>query len=83
MLDLALAQCGLCYRDAAVIAHGAGELVHAVDRSAALEQLAAEQPPAVLHRALALVTDTREALALNVTEELAFEALAYRIAALR
>ena len=81
-LDLGLSLWGLRYRDAAVIAHGAPELVHALDDSAALERLAAAHTPALLHRALALVEDTREALALNVTEELALEALSYRIAAL-
>jgi DNA polymerase-3 subunit delta' len=81
-LDLGLSLCGLYYRDAAVIAHGGSELVYAVDRRAALESLAAARPVADLQRALALVEDTREALALNVTEELALEALAYRLAAL-
>jgi DNA polymerase-3 subunit delta' len=81
-LDLGLSLCGLFYRDAAVIAYGADELLYAVDRRAALETLAAERSAAVLQRAVALVEDTREALALNVTEELALEALAYRIAAL-
>jgi DNA polymerase-3 subunit delta' len=81
-LDLGLSLWGLRYRDAAVIAHGAPELVHALDDSAALERLAAAHTPALLHRALGLVEDTREALALNVTEELALEALSYRIAAL-
>jgi DNA polymerase-3 subunit delta' len=81
-LDLGLALCALRYRDAAVIAHGAPELVHALDVTAALERLAREQPPAVLQRAIALVQTAREGLRLNVTEELALEALAYRIAEL-
>jgi DNA polymerase-3 subunit delta' len=81
-LDLALATAGLCYRDAAVTAYGAGELVHATDRREEISALAGE-PAARLQRALVLVEDGREALALNVTEELALEALAYRIAALR
>lgn len=81
-LDLALATAGLCYRDAAVTAHGAGELVHATDRREQIGALAA-QSPARLQRALVLVEEGREALTLNVTEELALEALAYRIAALR
>jgi DNA polymerase-3 subunit delta' len=81
-LDLALALCALRYRDAAVIAHGAPELVHALDVGAALERLAREHSQAALQRAIALVASTREALQLNVTEELALEALAYRIAAL-
>jgi DNA polymerase-3 subunit delta' len=82
-LDLALATAGLCYRDAAVLAHGAGELIHASDRRAELDALAAEQSAARLQLALALVEDSREALALNATDELALETLAYRIAALR
>jgi DNA polymerase-3 subunit delta' len=81
-LDLGLALAGLTYRDASVIAHGAPELVHALDHKASLEQLARGYSTTTLHRAIALVEDTREALALNVTEELALEALAYRIAAL-
>ena len=58
-LDLALAVCGQCYRDAIVIAHGAPDLVHALDRSEALAELAAGRPVAALCRALTLVTDTR------------------------
>jgi len=81
-LDLGLATAGLVYRDAAILAHGAGELVHATDRWAALEELAREQAPARLQRALALVEGAREALALNATEELTLESLAYHVAAL-
>jgi DNA polymerase-3 subunit delta' len=82
-LDLGLATAGLCYRDAAVLAHGADELIYASDRRAELEALARDSEPSRLGRALALVDASREALALNVTEELALETLAYRIAALR
>jgi DNA polymerase-3 subunit delta' len=81
-LDLGLATAGLCYRDAAVLASGAGELIYATDRRTELAALADGQSVARLQRALALVERSREALALNVTEELALEALAYRIAAL-
>ena len=49
-------------------------------RRAELEATAAGHSPRTLHRALELVVDTRERLALNVTEELALEALAYRLA---
>jgi DNA polymerase III subunit delta' len=80
-LDLGLATAGLVYRDAAAIAHGAPELIHATDRRDELEALAAAQRPDRLRRAVALVDATREALALNVTEELALEALGYRLAA--
>ncbi len=60
---------------------GAPELVHAVDRRAELEADAAGRSPAVARRALDAVEETRARMALNVTEELALEALAYRIAA--
>jgi DNA polymerase-3 subunit delta' len=63
-----------------MILEGASELVHATDRVAQLEATAAGRSPRALHRALELVVDTRERLALNVTEELALEALAYRLA---
>jgi DNA polymerase-3 subunit delta' len=79
-LDLALALVELWYRDAGVILEGAGELVHASDRVQQLEATAAGLSPRALHLALELVVDTRERLALNVTEELALEALAYRLA---
>ena len=79
-LDLALALVELWYRDAGMLAEGAPELVHATDRLAELEATAAGRSPRALHRALELVVDTRERLALNVTEELALEALAYRLA---
>jgi DNA polymerase-3 subunit delta' len=79
-LDLGLALVELWYRDAGVILEGAAELVHATDRVAALEATAEGRTPRTLHRALELVVDTRERLALNVTEELALEALAYRLA---
>jgi len=80
-LDLALALVELWYRDAGMILEDARELVHASDRLAELEASAAGRSPRALHRALELVVDTRERLALNVTEELALEALAYRLAA--
>jgi DNA polymerase III subunit delta' len=79
-LELGLALVELWYRDAGMIVEGAPELVHATDRIAALEATAAGRSPRALHRALELVVDTRERLALNVTEELALEALAYRLA---
>ena len=65
-----------------MIAEGASELVHATDRMAELEDTAAARSPRTLHQAMELVIDTRERLVLNVTEELALEALAYRLAEL-
>jgi DNA polymerase-3 subunit delta' len=79
-LDLGLSLVELWYRDAGMIVDGAPELIHAVDRLEALQATATGQSARRLHRALELVVDTRERLALNVTEELALEALAYRLA---
>jgi DNA polymerase-3 subunit delta' len=79
-LDTGLGLVELWYRDAGMLLEGAPELVFAVDRIAELEATAAGRTPRALHRALELVVDTRERLALNVTEELALEALAYRLA---
>ena len=57
--------------------------VHAVDRRAELEQDAAPGGDgARVREAIELVADTRLSLALNVSEELALEALAYRLEAL-
>jgi len=80
-LDKGLSLCGLWFRDAAVLADGAPDLVHATDRLDALAKLAAERTPAGLRGALELVEQTRRSLALNVSEELALEALSYRLAA--
>ncbi len=79
-LDRGLALVGLWYRDVAVVLAGAPELIHAVDRRAELEADAAGREPVELRRALEVVEETRARMALNVTEELALEALAYRIA---
>jgi DNA polymerase-3 subunit delta' len=79
-LDLGLAVVGLWYRDLAVLGDGAPELVHAVDRRIELAAQATDRDPAGLRSAVELVDETRARMALNVTEELALEALAYRIA---
>jgi DNA polymerase III subunit delta' len=57
-------------------------LVYAVDRRAELERDAAGRAPARLRAGVELVQDTRLRLPLNVSEELALEALAYRLQAL-
>ena len=79
-LDTGLGLVELWYRDAAMVLEGAPELIHATDRAVEVRATAAGRTPRSLHRALELVVDTRERLALNVTEELALEALAYRLA---
>jgi DNA polymerase-3 subunit delta' len=77
-LDLALQVTGLWYADLAALGWGAADLVRAVDR---LAELRAERrpEPARLLAAIELVEDTRRRFLLNVSEELACEALAYRL----
>jgi DNA polymerase-3 subunit delta' len=78
-IDHALQLTGLWFRDLACVASGAPELAHNADRSAELASDAAGRSTAALREAVALVEDTRARLALNVSEELALEALAYRL----
>lgn len=81
-LDLALRVTELWLRDLLCVREGAGELVYAVDRRAQLEQDADGRGAVALRRGMELVADTRLSLSLNVSEELALEALAYRLQAL-
>jgi DNA polymerase-3 subunit delta' len=78
-LDQALQLAGLWYRDVACVAAGAPELVHHADRAQELADDASGRDPAALREAVELVEDTRASLVLNVAEELACEALAYRL----
>jgi DNA polymerase III subunit delta' len=78
-LDQALQLAGLWYRDLACVAAGAPDLVHHTDRADALAEDAAGRDPAALRTAVDLVEDTRARLALNVSYELACEALGYRL----
>ncbi len=78
-LDLALRLAQLWLRDLWCVAEGAGELVYALDRRPELERDAAGRSPTRLREAVELVRDTRLRLELNVSEELALEALAYRL----
>jgi DNA polymerase-3 subunit delta' len=77
-LDLGLQVATLWYADLAASAFGADELIRNVDR---LDALSADGgiPAAPLLAAIELVEDTRVRFALNVSEELACEALAYRL----
>ncbi len=81
-LDLGLQVAALWLRDLACIAWGAGELVHHADRAEALAQDAAQRDPQRLLDGVELVEETRRRLRSNVSEELALEALAYRLEAL-
>jgi len=79
-IEQALALVGLWYRDAAALADGAPEVVHAVDRLDALREDAERADVHRLRAAVELVDGAREVLILNPTEELLLEALAYRLA---
>jgi DNA polymerase III subunit delta' len=79
-LDLGLRLVELWLRDMCCVACGAGELVFGLDRQAELEAHASGRSAGSLVRAVELVRDTRLRLALNVSEELALEALVYRLA---
>jgi DNA polymerase III subunit delta' len=91
-LDLGLRLAELWLRDLLCVREDAPQLVYAVDRRAQLEQDARahdepdhERPPldaVALRRGVELVAETRLSLSLNVSEELALEALAYRLQAL-
>jgi DNA polymerase III subunit delta' len=77
-LDLALQLVSLWYADLAAQAWGAQELVRNTDRQAELSADAGIDPNR-LRAAVELVEDTRVRFQLNVSEELACEALAYRL----
>ncbi|HEY2217618.1 MAG TPA: hypothetical protein VGH21_08975 [Solirubrobacteraceae bacterium] len=81
-LDLQLRLAELWLRDVLCVCEGAGELIHAVDRRAELEADASGHDSRPLRAAIELVQDTRLRLHVNVSEELALEALAYRLEAL-
>lgn len=82
VLDLGLALCSAWYRDIAAVASGAGpQLLLNPDRA---EQLAADAEglsPQAAREAVERVLDTRRRLRLNVSEELALEALWLRLGA--
>jgi DNA polymerase-3 subunit delta' len=80
-LDLALGLAELWLRDVLCVCEGAGELVYAVDARAELEADARERSAARLREGMERVGETRLSLMLNVSEELALEALAYRLEA--
>ncbi len=81
-LDLGLQLVEQWLRDVWCVAVGAPELVLSLDRGGELAACAAGHKTGSLQRGVELVSDTRLRLPLNVSEELALEALAYRIAEL-
>jgi DNA polymerase-3 subunit delta' len=81
-LELGLRLAELWLRDIWCLLVGAPELAHARDRLAELAADAAGRDAVSLQRGIELVRDTRLRLNLNVSEDLALEALAYRLAAI-
>ena len=80
-LDLGLALCCAWYRDLAAIASGADGVVLNDDRGAELAEDAKGLDPAKARTAVEWVLDTRRRMRVNVSEELALEALWLRLAA--
>ena len=78
-LDHGLELAGLWFRDCAAIAAQAPEVIHHVDRLQELQADATDVPFTAWREAVELVEDTRARLPLNVSEELACEALASRL----
>jgi DNA polymerase-3 subunit delta' len=80
-LDLGLALCCAWYRDLAAVAAGADEVVFNPDRLEQLAEDAERLDPARARTAVEWVLDTRRRLRVNVSEELALEALWLRLRA--
>ena len=80
-LDLGLALCCAWYRDLAAIAASADEVVLNIDRRDQLEEDADGLDPVRARAAVEWVLDTRRRLRVNVSEELALEALWLRLRA--
>src|SRR4051794_37087148 len=79
-LDHALQLAGLWLRDLSCVADGAADVVHNRDRLDALREDAAGRDAHRLRAGVDAVEDTRQRFVLNVSEELALEALAYTLA---
>ncbi|HSS04268.1 MAG TPA: hypothetical protein VLK89_03640 [Solirubrobacterales bacterium] len=80
LLDLGLCLVAAWLRDLAATAFGAGEILYNRDRLAQLQSQGAGLDPSSARRGAELVQDTRRRLDLNVSEELALEALSFRLA---
>ena len=78
-LDLGLGLVSAWYRDLACMVSGAGDLAYNADRVDELRDDAEGRSLGALRDAVDLVEETRARLVLNVSEELACEALAYRL----
>jgi DNA polymerase III subunit delta' len=81
-LDLALTLTGLTFRDLVCVAEGAEDSVLAEDRTPGLAERARSRDPRKLREAAERCEDVRQALELNVTEDLALSALGFRLSRL-
>ncbi|HEU4706777.1 MAG TPA: hypothetical protein VFS64_06310 [Solirubrobacterales bacterium] len=79
ILALAFELCATWLRDLAAVASGAEEVVFNRDRLDLLRSQAQGLDPAAARDGAELVQETRRGLDLNVSEELAFEALFFRL----
>jgi DNA polymerase-3 subunit delta' len=79
VLDFGLELCAAWFRDLAAVTAGAPELVLNSDRAEELGREAGGLEPTAPRRCVELVQDTRRRLDLNVSEELALEALFFRL----
>jgi len=82
MLDLGLTLAALGFRDLVCLAEGAHDALLAADRGADLASRARGRDPRRLREAAERCEDVRQALELNVAEDLALSALGFRLAAL-
>lgn len=82
LLDLGLGLAALGFRDLVCVAEKAPEAALDADRAPELLEAATGRDPRRLRAAAERCEDTRLSLELNVTEELALEALGFRLAAL-
>jgi DNA polymerase-3 subunit delta' len=82
VLDLGLTLAALGFRDLVCLAEGADDAVLASDRAPDLAGRARGRDPRRLRAAAERCEDVRQALELNVAEDLALSALGFRLAAL-
>jgi len=82
VLDLGLTLAAIGFRDLICLAAGADDAVLGTDRTATLARAARGRDPRRLREAAERCEDVRQALELNVNEELALSALGFRLASL-
>jgi DNA polymerase III subunit delta' len=82
VLDLGLTLAGLGFRDLLCLAEGADDAVLGTDRAPELATIARGRDPRRLREAAERCEDVRQALELNVNEELALSALGFRLSGL-